>query len=96
MGNNKDNRPTKTIEISQEETTTHNVSNNTVTTTRKKIAKIDTEDLLAVGGIIVAIILTCAIVYGLIDLKIGGSIIVLIVGGVAISQVVKARRTKTD
>jgi type IV secretory pathway TrbL component len=59
---------------------------------RKKRFILDTEDILAIGAVIVAIIIANGIVQGKVDVTQGGMIIGALVGGAAIAQVLKAKR----
>ncbi len=58
----------------------------------KKRFSLDTEDILAIGAVIVAIIIATGIVQGKVDVTKGGVIIAALVGGAAIAQVLKAKR----
>jgi len=56
--------------------------------------RIGTEDILAIGAVIVAIIIAIGIVNKAVDAAQGGTIIVALVGAAGVAQVVKARRGK--
>jgi hypothetical protein len=53
---------------------------------------IDTEDILAIGAAIVAIIIAIGIALGNVDVVKGGTIITACVGTAGIAQVIKSRR----
>lgn len=56
--------------------------------------KIGTEDILAIGAVIVAIIIAIGIVFQTVDVIQGGTIIIALVGAAGIAQVIKAKRRR--
>jgi len=56
--------------------------------------KIGTEDILAIGAVIVAIIIAIGIVFQTVDVAQGGTIIIALVGAAGIAQVIKAKRRR--
>jgi len=56
--------------------------------------KIGTEDILAIGAVIVAIIIAIGIVFQTVDVTQGGTIIIALVGAAGIAQVIKAKRRR--
>jgi len=56
--------------------------------------KIGTEDILAIGAVIVAIIIAIGIVFQTVDVAQGGTIIIALVGAAGIVQVIKAKRRR--
>ncbi len=54
--------------------------------------KIDTEDIIAIGALIVAVIIAIGIVVQVVDVTKGGTIIGALVGTAGISRIIKARR----
>ncbi len=54
--------------------------------------KMDTEDLLAIAGLLVGVIIALGIVFAGIDVKLGGGILIALCGGSAIAEVIGARR----
>jgi len=56
--------------------------------------KIGTEDILAIGAAIVAIIIAIGIVFQTVDVAQGGTIIIVLVGAAGIAQVIKAKRRR--
>ena len=56
--------------------------------------KIGTEDILAIGAVIVAIIIAIGIVFQTVDVVQGGIIIIALVGAAGIAQVIKAKRRR--
>lgn len=56
--------------------------------------KIGTEDILAIGAVIVAIIIAIGIVFQTVDVVQGGTIIIALVGAAGIAQVIKAKRRR--
>ena len=56
--------------------------------------KIGTEDILAIGAVIVAIIIAIGIVFQTVDVTQGGTIIIALVGAAGIAQVIKAKRKR--
>ncbi len=56
--------------------------------------KIGTEDILAIGAVIVAIIISFGIVFQTVDVTQGGTIIIALVGAAGIAQVIKAKRRR--
>jgi 4-hydroxybenzoate polyprenyltransferase len=56
--------------------------------------KIGTEDILAIGAVIVAIIIAIGIVFQTVDIAQGGTIIIALVGAAGIAQVIKAKRRR--
>lgn len=56
--------------------------------------KIGTEDILAIGAVIVAIIIAIGIVFQTVDVVQGGAIIIALVGAAGIAQVIKAKRRR--
>jgi hypothetical protein len=53
---------------------------------------VGTEDILAIGAVVVAIIIAVGIVFKTVDVVQGGAIITALVGVAGIAQVIKARR----
>jgi Zn-dependent alcohol dehydrogenase len=60
----------------------------------KSNTKIGTEDILAIGAVIVAIIIAVGIVFQTVDVAQGGTIIIALVGAAGIAQVIKAKRRR--
>lgn len=54
----------------------------------------DTEDILAIGGAMVSVLLAAGIAFKTVDVVSGGAIIIAICGGAVIAKIIKAKRKK--
>ncbi len=61
-------------------------------TGNKKVIRIATEDIIAVGCVIVAILISIGILFRVIEVKSGAYIIIVLLGGGGIAKIIKARR----